>query len=113
MDTINKVSIYKYLNQDNRHRKKFQIISEVILSNLKNRELYDKEDINKRSKDITAMKFFKGQENDRIYCKEFRSETNEFIIVMCVLHERKKSTRLSLREKRIINTIADYEYEFK
>lgn len=113
IDAINKKNIMEYLNRDRRHIKKFYTISEIVLSNLKNTELYDKENINEKCKDVTAMKFFKGQENDRIYCKEVKSETKTHIIIMCVVHEKKKSTKLTQKEKNIIKSIAEYQYEIK
>ena len=71
VDKQNAEKIYHYINQDKRHKNKFRHITHIILEGLRNTELYDKEDIDKKSKGVTAMKFFKGQENDRIYCKEF------------------------------------------
>ena len=103
IDSENKDEILEYIRQDNRHLKKFRFISGIILDGHKNREVYDKEDINKKYKDVTAMKFFKGQENDRIYCKEIKSKTGTHIVVTAILHERKKSADLSSKEKAIIN----------
>jgi hypothetical protein len=79
----------------------------------KNTDLYDKEDINEKCKDVTTMKFFKGQENDRLYCKEQRTAEGIFIIVTAELHLRKKNTKLSNKEISIIEKIASYEYEIK
>jgi hypothetical protein len=59
------------------------------------------------------MKFFKGQENDRIYCKEIKSETGTHIVVTSVLHERKKSQGLSSKEIAIIEKIGGYDYEIQ
>lgn len=59
------------------------------------------------------MKFFKGQENDRIYCKEISGMSPGHVVICCVLHEKKKSQKLSKREKNIIETVAKYEYELK
>lgn len=113
IDSDNKEEILKYIRQDNRHKKKFRFISEIILGGHKNTEVYDKEDINEKCNDVTAMKFFKGQENDRIYCKEIKSEKGTYIIVTSVLHEKKKSDDLSSKEKAIINKIGNYDYEIQ
>lgn len=113
IDSVNKEEILKYILQDNRHRKKFRFISEIILGGHKNTEVYDKEDINKKCKDVTAMKFFKGQENDRIYCKEIKSNSGTHIVVTAILHEKKKSDDLSSKEIAIINKIGSYDYEIQ
>lgn len=111
IDSDNKAEIMAYLWMDERHRKKFRYIAEIILDGHKNTEVYDKEEINDKCKNVTAMKFFKGQENDRIYCKEIHSETGTFIVVAAVLHQRKKSQKNSAKEEAIINKVGGYEYE--
>jgi hypothetical protein len=111
VDAINKLQILEYLNRDDRHRRKFQYIADIILGGHKNTGLYDKEDINEKCKDVTAMKFFKGQENDRVYCKEVHSSKGTFIVIASILHERKKNARLSSKEIAIIEKVGGYEYE--
>jgi hypothetical protein len=113
IDSINKEEILNYIQQDNRHRKKFKFITEIILGGFKNTEVYDKEDINEKCKDVTAMKFFKGQENDRIYCKEIHSQKGTHIVVTSILHERKKSNELSSREIELIEKVGGYDYEIQ
>jgi len=98
VDSENAKTILAFLNKDERHRKKFRYISELILRDIRNTELYDKENINKKAKHVTAMKFFKGQENARIYCKEQRMNNQLFIIVCCELIDDK---------------ISSYEYEIE
>jgi len=113
IDSINKEEILKYIKKDNRHHKKFLHITEIILGGFKNTDLYDKEDINEKCKDVTAMKFFKGQENDRIYCKEIHSATGTHIVVTSILHERKKGNELSSKEIAIIEKVGGYDYEIQ
>lgn len=112
IDTQNKVEILKYIKQSERHLKKWRHIVQLLLEGHKNTELYDKEDINSKCKDITAMKFFKGQENDRLYCKELNTQ-GLYIIVQVELYLKKKGNKVSKKEKPIINNIASYEYEIK
>jgi len=57
------------------------------------------------------MKFFKGQENARIYCKEMTTRNGTRIVIAAVLHSRKKSQKNSLIEKTIINRVGGYIYE--
>lgn len=111
IDQENFQVISKYLNRDARHKNKFVDICNLILSGLKNRDLYDKEEINEKCKHVTAMKFFKGQENDRIYCKEIHSKNKTLVVVTSELLEKKKNQRNKQREKNLINKVADYEYE--
>lgn len=91
IDSDNQAEILAYIKQDKRHLKKFNTIAGIILENLRIMDLYDKENIDKKSKNVTAMKFFKGQENDRIYCKEIKDGDTTFIVIMSVLMERKKN----------------------
>jgi len=58
IDADNQDEILAYIRQDNRHKKKFKFITDIILGGHRNTEVYDKEDINEKCKDVTAMKFF-------------------------------------------------------
>lgn len=58
------------------------------------------------------MKFFKGQENDRIYCIEQKTE-GLFIIVAAEVYEKKKSQKLTKKELPIIHKIAKYDYQIE
>jgi len=102
-----------YMNQSPRHKKKLAFIIELLMGGHRNPELYDKEEINSKCKGVTAMKLFKGQENDRIYCKEQTIAGGIFIIVAAYIHERKKTQKISQREITIIEKIAQYEYEIQ
>ncbi len=112
IDKQNEKEILAYVNQSDRHRKKFRHILELILGGHRNSDLYDKEDIDDKCENVTAMKFFKGQENDRIYCVEQRTD-GIFIIVAVELYEKKKSQKLTKKEIPIIQKIANYEYEIE
>ena len=111
LDEENANEIYAYLTRNNRHTKKFKFISDIILGGHKNPNIYDKENINANCKDVTAMKFFKGQENDRIYCKEINTADGTFIVVAAILYENKKSTKLTKEQKNIIEKVGGYQYE--
>lgn len=111
LDEQNAKEILAYLNKDDRHKKKFKFISDIILGGHKNPAIYDKEEINNKCKDVTAMKFFKGQDNDRIYCKEVHSSSGTHIVVAAILYENKKNTKLNNEQKSIIETVGGYTYE--
>lgn len=57
------------------------------------------------------MKFFKGQENDRIYCKEVKTANGVYIIVTSVLYKKKKSSKLTEEIKNIIRKVGGTDYE--
>lgn len=111
VDSNNKQEILDYLNRSERHKKKFRFITSIILEGLRNAQIYDKEEVNSGCKGVTAMKFFKGQENDRIYCKEVTNSKGTFIVVASVLHEKKKTKKLSHLELSLIEKVASYDYE--
>ncbi|MDX1828874.1 MAG: hypothetical protein R3342_04930 [Lutibacter sp.] len=93
------------------HQKKFNHIVGIILNQLRVPDLYDKENINKQVKSVTAMKFFKGGSNDRIYCKEFTQNDKTFTVVAVELFEKKKTQKNSPKITHLINKISNYEYQ--
>jgi len=113
IDSENAKQLLAFLNKDERHSKKFRYISELILRGIRNTELYDKENVNKKAKHVTAMKFFKGQENARIYCKEQRINNKLFVVICCELLESKKSQKNNKTVRSIIEKISNYEYEIE
>ena len=113
VDQDNAKAIIDYIRQDERHRKKFNYITDVLFQGLRITDLYDKEEVNERCKGVTAMKFFKGQENDRLYCKEVTRDDKVFVIIMVELRLKKKSQKLRQKEINIIEKVASYEYEFE
>lgn len=110
IDCINEKEILEYLNLDNRHKKKFKFFVEIFFKNLRN-PIYKKEDINKKCKDIYAIRFFVSQENDRIYCKEMNTKDGVRATIMGIFYANKKSTELSSKEISEIEKMANYNYE--
>ena len=110
IDTENKEEIMEYLTRTVKHKKKFAYISQHILKGQRNTEIYDKEDINDKCKNVTAMKFFKGGANDRLYCKEVSTDDGVFVVITSVLHEKKKTQKNSNREITKIENVGMYEY---
>ncbi|MFW6352404.1 MAG: hypothetical protein ACOC2E_08435 [Bacteroidota bacterium] len=110
IDQDNFEVIMDFLSQDKRHENKFIDICNVILEGLRNTQLYDKENINQKCRDVTAMKFFKGQENARIYCQEVRRKDKTFVIIASELLDRKKTKKNTHKEKNLIEKVASYEF---
>jgi hypothetical protein len=102
--------LLQFFKQDKRYNKKFRHICDLILGNHLNRDLYDKEEPDDKSKGVRAMKFFKGQDNARVYCKEVTLSDKTFVVVAAEVLERKKQTKLSHKELAIIHRVANYEY---
>ena len=111
VDEENADELLKFFRQDKRYKKKFNHICELILGNHINRELYDKEEPDDKSKGVRAMKFFKGQENARVYCKEVSTTDKTTVIIAAEVLKRKKQTKLTHKEINIIHRVASYEYE--
>lgn len=111
VDEENAEELLKFFQQDKRYQKKFNHICELILGNHVNRELYDKEEPDDKSKGVRAMKFFKGQENARVYCKEVITSEKATVIIASEVLERKKQNKLTHKEINIIHRVASYEYE--
>jgi hypothetical protein len=111
IDIDNFGTISEYINRNDKHKKKFLYIANIILDGHKNTDVYDKENINGNCKDVTAMKFFKGNSNDRIYCKEIKLEDKTYVIIACELFEKKKTQKNNNITKGIINKIGKETYE--
>lgn len=110
VDEENANELLRFFKQDLRYKKKFNHIADLILENHKNTELYDKEEPSKECKGVRAMKFFKGQDNARVYCKEISRNDKTFIVIAAELLERKKKNKLGEQELNIIKRVAKYEY---
>lgn len=113
IDYENKEKILAFIKQSPRYQKKWKHIVQLILEGHRNTELYDKEEINEKCKGVTAMKFFKGQENDRIYCKEQNTPEGLFIVVTAEIYAKKKSDKVSKKEIPFIEKVAAYEYKIE
>lgn len=111
VDEKNAEELLRFFRQDKRYQKKFNHICELILGNHINRELYDKEEPDDKSKGVRAMKFFKGQDNSRVYCKETTHNNVKFIVIAVELLKRKKQNKLTYKELNIIHRVAKYEYK--
>ncbi|HDR52198.1 MAG TPA: hypothetical protein ENN90_11365 [Mariniphaga anaerophila] len=109
IDSNNAIEIREFLNKNNLN-KKFDLMCRTILAGIRNTELYDKENINNKCKDVTAMKF-KGNLNPRIYCKEVKLRDKTLVIIASELHSSKKNKKNKSKEINLINKVGSYEYE--
>ena len=101
----------RFINRSDQHKKKFRYIVKHILGKIRNTDLYDKEEISTKAKGVTAMKFFKGRSNDRIYCREMTVGNKLFVVIASELLEKKKNTKLNLKQRNLIEKVGGYEYE--
>jgi hypothetical protein len=111
VDAINAKYILQFL-EDKKLGKKFDLICRTILMGIKNTDLYDKENINDRCKNVTAMKF-KGKLNARIYCIEQKQCDKTLVIIASELLESKKNQKNRQKENSLIEKVANYDYEIE
>lgn len=93
------------------NKSKFRSIIYYILQGKYNNELYGKENVSEKAKNITAMKFKKAL-NGRVYCKEI-FVGNKKIVAVHILPNKdfQSASQKSLKPK--LESIGGYEYEFK
>jgi hypothetical protein len=111
VDSENADEILQFLKENNLY-KKFDLICTTILSGIRNTDLYDKEDINDKCKNVTAMKF-KGSQNTRIYCKEVKQKDKTLVVVTSELLPKKKNQKNKEKEINLIEKVADYDYQIE
>ncbi|MFA8342049.1 MAG: hypothetical protein ACEPO8_03650 [Rhodothermaceae bacterium] len=101
--------ILKFL-RDKGNSKKFNRILFEVLSNRYNDDLYRKENVSDKAKDVTAMKFLnKSVENARIYCKEFILDDKK---VVMITHYQKRKQKIDSKLRAQLEKIGGYEYDF-
>ena len=74
-----------------------------------NSDLYGKEEISEKTKNVTAIKF-KGKENIRIGCKEFFRRGKKVVMIVKIIKKVQKNDK---KLRNIYETIGGYDYEFK
>lgn len=90
---------------------KWMTILHSIYSLKPKNELYGREDVSYKAKDVKAMKFKKHKGNNwRIYCKEYNLENKKIIMISSY---DKKEQKISKKLKNKLETIGRYEYEFE
>lgn len=112
VDEQNAKEIISFLLQEDKkgklkYKKKFQRILYTILKNRYDEDLYSKEEVTDKAKNVTAIKF-KGKENFRIACKELKCK-NKKIIMVTLFH--KKTQGNSKKEITCYETVGGYEYD--
>ncbi len=104
VDNENGEDILKVLT-NNKNKKRLLIIFDTIMNNKYRDDIYGKENISEKAKNITAMKFI--NENLRIYCKELYKDGKKIIMIITY---KKKTQKIDKKLKTIIETIGGYEY---
>lgn len=89
-------------------RKKFRVIIRQIATGRYNPDLYDKEEVSGKAKDITAMKF-KGKANYRVYCKEYHVGKRRIVMIQLLWKKSQKNDK-QLRSR--LESLGGYDYEF-
>lgn len=110
IDNENRQEMNKIIELVKRKNKKFEsIIERTLTNNFLYWENYNKEYINNKAVNITAIKFM-DVDNDRIYCKEVKDAFGNLYIIM-ILTVKKKVQKNNKSINSLINKISSYEYE--
>ncbi len=112
IDAGNQLEILNFLRQSPRYDDKFKYTIDIILNHQATKDIWEKEDVSDKARDVYAIKLFKGSDNARIYCKTYDREDG-FHIIMCEFLARKKSTKVKARNKKLIEKVGGYEYEIE
>jgi len=112
IDAENAHEIMDILESSERYIKKFKYVVYIILNEQPTKDIFGKEAISDATKDVYAIKLFKGSENTRIYCKTYEID-GDFHIIMGAILARKKSQKLTKEIKKIIEKVGSYEYEIR
>lgn len=112
IDEKNEKEIKDFLTETDKNdkyvrRKKFNRILYTMLQGRYDKELYDKEEVSEKAKNVTSMKF-KGKQNFRIACKEIECKNKTIIMVV---HFHKKTQKNSKKEVTLYETVGGYKYE--
>lgn len=108
VDVKNWTEIYAFLKSNKR---KLARILYVALQGKYDKDLYRKEEVSKKAKGVTAMKF-SGKLNGRIYCKEFEEKGTKKIVLVEYLPNKDFQSANSHKLKPRLETIGELEYEY-
>lgn len=106
VDLVNKEEIEEAIQNN---LKKFRRVVYEMHKNHYNSDLYGKEEISEKTKNVTAIKF-KGKENIRIGCKEFFRRGKKVVMIVKIIKKVQKNDK---KLRNIYETIGGYDYEFK
>ena len=108
IDEKNKDEILNFLKE--KGKEKLRNILLRIKEETATRNVYSSENYNDDIENITAIKFKeKVFNNARIYCKDYYDNKLR-IIVLSELLISKKQTKLTHKERNLINKVNDYDY---
>lgn len=105
-------SIYQFLESNEKLIKKFKHFKKVFLGTnvLYSDNIYSKEEINKKCKGVTAIKFKGVTKNPRLYCKELITEDAILVIIVADFVEEKKQNNITSKELTVIERVGSYSY---
>jgi hypothetical protein len=104
------LELAQFLRSNPKANKKFEHIKTLLLMGQRVPDLYDKEEIDEKSKGVRAMKLLKGGLNARIYCREVFHEGRTFVVIASELIVHKSTQKNSHREIAAIHRVASYKY---
>lgn len=88
----------------------FVLFRQQVFENRRNKEIYKKENISTKCKNLYAIKFDSGRnQNDRIYCLEFHDGKRR--IVLSKLYVGKKTQKINKKLKASLEPICNRKYK--
>ncbi len=110
IDEVTWNEVNDFIGQSEQYIEKFRYIVDGIVEGRKLTDLFDKEKISNKCKDVWAMKFFKGGSNGRLYCKKVKDGDNITVIVASKPLWKKKNQKNGDKEINLIEAVASFEY---
>lgn len=112
IDEQNAEGLFEFLQEDRKRAKKFATALRYILSGQVTRDIFGQENIEKGCEHVYAIKMFKGGQNARIYCQQYYEDDSEVLVIVAAeLLPKKKSQKLTHKEKAIIRRVAGFTYQ--
>lgn len=104
------VNIEPFLKKQSNYETYF-LFKRQVFENRRNKEIYKKEKISDKCKNLYAIKFDSGKnQNDRIYCLEFHDGKRR--IVLSKLYVGKQTQKINKKLKAFLEPICKRKYTF-
>jgi len=107
VDTDYEEELFELLSNNSKIREKFQRCLYLILTGQATMDVYRKEAVSSKAKDVWAIKV----SSYRLYCKEVQESDKKYVVI--AKHITKNTQKLSKKMKKKIKIIGGYDYEFE
>jgi len=110
VDESEKDAIMAFVTQNAKTLSRFRRILGTVVQGVYRDELYRKENVSEKARDVTAMKFKGNRVNPRIYCKEFYRDGKKVVMIHLLEHKAQQKAS-DKRIKNRLESIGGYDYE--